>query len=92
MRNLKIFLSVVAIGALAACSNQGASSSGTKTSEAVGRVDAGPVNYTIETVADGLDHPWSLAFLPDGAMLVTERTGKLKQIAPDGTATLPKTA
>ena len=77
MRNFKIILSVVAIGALAACSNQGASSNGTKTSEAVGRVDVAPVNYTVETVADGLDHPWSLAFLPDGNMLVTERSGKL---------------
>ena len=85
MRNFKIILSVVAIGALAACSNQGASSNGTKTSEAVGRVDVAPVNYTVETVADGLDHPWSLAFLPDGNMLVTERSGKLKHVAADGT-------
>jgi len=88
MRNFKIIFSVVAMGALAACSNQGASSNGTKTSEAAGRVDPAPVNYTLETVADGLDHPWSLAFLPDGNMLVTERTGKLKQIAPDGTTTV----
>ena len=31
-------------------------------------------------VADGLDHPWSLAFLPDGRMLVTERPGRLRLI------------
>ncbi len=31
-------------------------------------------------VANGLDHPWSLAFLPDGRMLVTERPGRLRLI------------
>jgi glucose/arabinose dehydrogenase len=33
-----------------------------------------------EIVAEGLEHPWSLAFLPDGAMLVTERPGRLRLI------------
>ncbi|MGO3126853.1 MAG: PQQ-dependent sugar dehydrogenase [Luteimonas sp.] len=36
--------------------------------------------YRVETVAGGLDHPWSLAFLPDGRMLVTERAGRLRVI------------
>jgi glucose/arabinose dehydrogenase len=36
--------------------------------------------YRIETVAEGLDIPWSFSFLPDGRMLVTERTGRLRMI------------
>ena len=32
-------------------------------------------------LVEGLEHPWSLAFLPDGRMLVTERPGRLRVIA-----------
>ncbi len=39
----------------------------------------------IVTVTSGLANPWSLAFLPDGRMLVTERAGRLRIIAKDGT-------
>jgi glucose/arabinose dehydrogenase len=41
-------------------------------------------NLRVETVAGGLVHPWALAFLPDGRMLVTERPGRMRIATPDG--------
>ena len=35
-------------------------------------------DYQIETIASGLEHPWSIAWLPDGTALVTERAGRLR--------------
>jgi glucose/arabinose dehydrogenase len=43
----------------------------------------------VETVAKDLDHPWSLAFLPDGRILVTERPGRLRIVAKDGAISEP---
>ena len=37
--------------------------------------------FRIVTLVQGLQHPWSLAFLPDGRMLVTERPGRLREMA-----------
>ena len=40
----------------------------------------------VETVLDGLDHPWDVARAPDGTLLVDERGGGLTAVLPDGTA------
>ncbi|MBA3316617.1 MAG: PQQ-dependent sugar dehydrogenase [Gemmatimonadales bacterium] len=42
-----------------------------------------------ETVAKGLEHPWALAFLPDGRMLVTERPGRLRLVEKGGQLSQP---
>ena len=39
--------------------------------------------FRVVTIVEGLTHPWGLAFLPDGRMLVTERPGRLR-IVKDG--------
>ncbi len=39
--------------------------------------------YRIETVAEGLREPWSIAWLPDGRALITEKVGRLR-ILKDG--------
>ena len=44
---------------------------------------------TVQTVAGGLVHPWSLAFLPDGRMLVTERPGRIRIVSRDGNLSAP---
>lgn len=46
-------------------------------------------SFTVETVAHGLVHPWSLAFLPDGRMLVTERPGRVRIVNADGALSQP---
>ncbi|MDP2127044.1 MAG: PQQ-dependent sugar dehydrogenase [Pseudohongiella sp.] len=45
--------------------------------------------YHIDTITDALEHPWSVAFLPDERMLVTERPGRLRLIDESGLVPAP---
>ena len=43
------------------------------------------VAFDVRVVARELEHPWAVAFLPDARMLVSERPGRLRLVAVDGT-------
>jgi glucose/arabinose dehydrogenase len=51
----------------------------------------GETRIAVTTVVGGLEHPWGLAFLPDGRMLVTERPGRLRYVSADGKLSEPVT-
>lgn len=52
-------------------------------------VIADDLNLERTVIAGGLEHPWGMAELPDGSFLVTERPGRLRLIAADGTLSDP---
>jgi glucose/arabinose dehydrogenase len=47
------------------------------------------VAFDVVTVAEGFQNPWSVAFLPGGRMLVTERPGRLRVVGADGRMSEP---
>nr|WP_245430801.1 PQQ-dependent sugar dehydrogenase [Rhodoplanes roseus] len=53
------------------------------------RVDGRSGPLIVRTVTAGLVHPWGLAVLPDGRMLVTERPGRLRIVTRDGQMSAP---
>jgi glucose/arabinose dehydrogenase len=49
------------------------------------------VAFTVTTVTDKLVAPWSIAFLPGGKMLVTEKQGNMRIVSANGTVSEPLT-
>lgn len=47
------------------------------------------VAFEVRAVTRQLEHPWAVAFLPNGRMLVTERPGRMRIVAGDGTRSGP---
>jgi aldose sugar dehydrogenase len=90
----RLATSVAAALLLAACQPQanGESPAASSAASAPAAAQAlasekGPIRVT--EVARGLDHPWALAFLPDGNMLVTERSGQLRRVSREGKVSDP---
>ena len=52
-------------------------------------IDTKQGTIKVQTLAHGLSHPWGLAFLPDGRMLVTEKVGRLRIVDKDGKVSEP---
>jgi glucose/arabinose dehydrogenase len=57
--------------------------------DATGATPAGKGKVRLVTVAEGLERPWGIAFLPDGRALVTERPGRLRIVGMDGKLSEP---
>ncbi len=70
----KLFFCAATVLLLTACNNDD------QTSLTVSSAAKQPVTIHIETVVSGLEHPWSVAFLPESEMLITERPGRLRRV------------
>ncbi|NTF42647.1 hypothetical protein A6U86_22595 [Rhizobium sp. AC27/96] len=63
-------------------------SAGAASAETSQTIKTQKVAAKVETIATGLEHPWAVAVLPDGAYLVTERPGQMRLIR-DGKVSAP---
>ncbi|MDO9073990.1 MAG: PQQ-dependent sugar dehydrogenase [Rubrivivax sp.] len=79
---------ILAVAVLAACGGGGGADEAIAATPPAAA--AGPLRAT--PLASGLVNPWSLAFLPDGRMLVTERPGRLRLVSADGRTVSPAIA
>jgi glucose/arabinose dehydrogenase len=83
---LLAILPILTASAVTACEAQAPRTGPAAASSQPGAI-AAPIR--VDTVARGLEHPWALAFLPDGRILVTERPGRLRIVERDGTLSEP---
>jgi glucose/arabinose dehydrogenase len=85
MRHAALVLVLALAAAQPACSDE--RTPGDARIDAIATTGHGKVRLV--TVATGLEHPWGMAFLPDGRLLVTERPGRLRIVGADGTLGAP---
>lgn len=78
-------LAIAALALLSACPTLSQTAQRSPTPQSI----ALPGTAKVTEVARGLEHPWGLAALPDGRMLVTERPGRLRIVGRDGKLSAP---
>ncbi len=76
MKNF-VFLKIVLLSTLFSCAQE-------KKNDV--QIAADPKNYTTEIIVPNLQIPWGMVWLPDGSMLITEKSGELIHYK-DGTKT-----
>ena len=94
---MRPFLATASLVILAACSQatppasaSAATANTTETlSQETGAAPEAPVSYDLATLADGLSTAWSMSFLPDGDMLVSEKSGNIRVIRDDRLLPVP---
>lgn len=74
--------------ALAGCGGGGSNNPAAPPTPAAPAPESSPALRQV-LVADGWAAAWSLAFLPDGRMLVTEKPGRLRTVTPQGQVSAP---
>ena len=75
--------------AVGSCAQPAASGGAVATRQSATPALVNSAEMRIDTIADGLDHPWAVALLPEGGFLVTERPGQLRRISADGKVSAP---
>ena len=74
---LPIFLTTLATALLAACNNSSTPAGRSGANDQAAPVVSEKVSFLIDTIQTDLDNPWGITWLPDGRMLVTERSGQI---------------
>jgi glucose/arabinose dehydrogenase len=83
-------IAIAVIGALLVYTTQMPPSDTTNTDSDKATQSSDPTDdkdFVTKTLTTGLDTPWSLAFLPDNSLLVTERPGRVQRVNKDGSTT-----
>ena len=96
-RSLRLPLGVTLLAAMSAAVALAGASNAAAATDAAGGADAGKpavqssekARFRLVTVAEGLERPWAVAFLPDGRMLVSEKPGRLRLVSKEGALSKP---